>query len=105
MTGVRTCALPISAQLDIEPFVQEESDSPVAGRVIVFTGKLEAMSRGEAKARAEALGAKVAGTVSRKTDYVVAGPGAGSKVKKAAELGVTVLTEQGWFTLIGAVPP
>ena len=91
--------------LTIQPFKREASDSPVAGRTIVFTGTLEAMSRSEAKVRAEALGAKVAGTVSAKTDFVVAGPGAGSKARKAAELGVTVLSEQQWFEMIGSAPP
>ena len=91
--------------LVIEPFMREASDSPVAGRIVVFTGTLEAMSRSEAKARAEALGAKVAGSVSAKTDFVVAGPGAGSKAKKAAELGVTVLSEQDWLAMIGVAPP
>jgi DNA ligase (NAD+) len=88
--------------LVIEPFEMESSDSPIAGRIIVFTGTLEAMSRSEAKARAEALGAKVAGSVSAKTDYLVAGPGAGSKAKKAADLGVSVLSERDWFEMIGA---
>jgi DNA ligase (NAD+) len=74
--------------------------SPVAGRTVVFTGSLETMSRSEAKAQAEALGANVAGSVSRKTDYVVVGPGAGSKEKKARELGLTVLTEPQWLALI-----
>jgi len=75
--------------------------SPVAGKTVVFTGSLEAMTRHEAKARAEALGAKVAESVSRKTDYVVVGADAGSKATKAAALGVTVLSEHAWLDLIG----
>jgi DNA ligase (NAD+) len=77
------------------------ADSVVAGKTVVFTGSLEKMTRDEAKAMAERLGAKTAGSVSKKTDYVVAGPGAGSKLAKAKEFGVAVLTEDEWFELIG----
>ncbi|GGE85796.1 NAD-dependent DNA ligase LigA [Stappia taiwanensis] len=79
----------------------EAGDSPVAGKTLVFTGTLERMSRDEAKARAEALGAKVSGSVSKKTDLVIAGPGAGSKLKKATDLGVEVISEDDWIALSG----
>jgi DNA ligase (NAD+) len=76
-------------------------DSPVAGKTVVFTGTLERIGRKEAKALAESLGAKVASSVSQKTDYVIAGADAGSKLKEAVALGVTVLSEHEWLTMIG----
>jgi DNA ligase (NAD+) len=90
------------AFLDVQEAEQPATEgSPVAGKTVVFTGSLERMTRAEAKARAESLGAKVSGSVSKKTDIVVAGPGAGSKETKARELGLTVLDEDGWLELIG----
>ena len=88
--------------LTVEDFqAPDPASSAVAGKTVVFTGTLETRSRAEAKARAENLGAKVAGSVSKKTDYVVIGADAGSKAKKARELGVTTLSEQEWLELIG----
>lgn len=88
-------------QLSITPFIAPQtSESLVSGKTVVFTGTLTTITRAEAKARAESLGAKVAGSVSRKTDYVVVGEDAGSKASKAAELGVTTLSEQEWLELI-----
>ena len=91
----------LAAEVRVGDFAPAAAASPVTGKTVVFTGTLEVMTRSEAKARAEALGAKVAGSVSSKTDYVVAGPGAGSKLDKARNLGVTVLGEREWIDLIG----
>lgn len=84
----------------VEDFVSNQEASVVSGKTVVFTGMLEQMSRSEAKAQAERLGAKVAGSVSKKTDIVIAGPGAGSKLKKAQDLGLKVLTEEEWIEFI-----
>jgi DNA ligase (NAD+) len=87
--------------IDIEEAERPKTDTAISGKTIVFTGTLEKMGRNEAKARAESLGAKVAGSVSAKTDLVVAGPGAGSKLKDAQKLGVKVISEDEWLKLIG----
>jgi DNA ligase (NAD+) len=93
----------LAAQLRIQDAERPKTDTPVAGKTVVFTGTLEKMTRDEAKAQAERLGAKVASSVSKKTDIVVAGPGAGSKLKTAAELGLRVMNEDEWLAFIA--PP
>ncbi|HVN79694.1 MAG TPA: NAD-dependent DNA ligase LigA [Terriglobia bacterium] len=91
----------LSTLLAVTDFEAPQTASPIAGKTVVFTGTLQSMARSEAKARAEALGAKVAASVSKKTDYVVAGPGGGSKLREAQELGVTILSEQEWLEMVG----
>jgi DNA ligase (NAD+) len=90
----------LTGEITILDAEKPKKDSPIAGKTVVFTGSLEKMTRDEAKATAERLGAKAAGSVSKKTDYVVAGPGAGSKLKDAQKHGVKVLTEDEWLALI-----
>ncbi|MGJ5220954.1 NAD-dependent DNA ligase LigA [Bradyrhizobium oligotrophicum] len=91
----------LTKEVTIQDAEKPKRNSPVAAKTVVFTGTLEKMTRDEAKATAERLGAKVSGSVSKKTDYVVAGPGAGSKLKEAQKHGVQVLTEDEWLKLIG----
>jgi DNA ligase (NAD+) len=91
----------LTKELTILDAEKPKSSSAIAGKTVVFTGSLEKMTRDEAKAMAERLGAKAAGSVSKKTDYVVAGPGAGSKLAEAQKHGVTVLTEDEWLKLVG----
>ncbi|MCE7797590.1 NAD-dependent DNA ligase LigA [Sphingobium sufflavum] len=90
------------SQVSPPDYIVETRASPVSGKTVVFTGALETMSRDEAKAQAEMLGAKAAGSVSAKTDLLVAGPGAGSKLKKAQELGIEVIDEAGWAAIVAA---
>jgi DNA ligase (NAD+) len=90
-------------ELDVQDYVVETTDSEIAGKVLAFTGSLEQTTRSEAKAQAEALGAKVTGSVSKKTDILVAGPGAGSKLTKAKELGVQVIDESEWISIVSKV--
>ena len=92
----------LAEQLIIQSYEKQaaDQDSPLSGKTVVFTGTLETMSRAEAKAKAESMGAKVASSVSSKTNYVIAGADAGSKADKARELGVTVLSEREWKALI-----
>ncbi|MCK0068547.1 NAD-dependent DNA ligase LigA [Kordiimonas laminariae] len=96
----RTAFHNLIEELNINPVEAQADDSPVSGKTVVFTGTLVEMTRAEAKAKAEALGAKVSGSVSKKTDILIAGPGAGSKLKKATDLGVKTMTEEEWLALI-----
>jgi DNA ligase (NAD+) len=90
----------LKGQLTVQDAEKPKTDTAVAGKTVVFTGALERLTRDEAKAQAERLGAKVSGSVSKKTDIVVAGPGAGSKLKTAAELGIQVMTEDEWLAMV-----
>jgi len=96
----RAMVLDLNGQLDVQDAEKPKTDTAVAGKTVVFTGALERMTRDEAKAQAERLGAKVSGSVSKKTDLVVAGPGAGSKLKTASELGIQVMTEDEWIAMV-----
>jgi DNA ligase (NAD+) len=101
LDGLTAATAGQSPLVSVNDYEHLSNASAIFGKTVVFTGTLESMSRSEAKSQAEALGANVAGAVSRKTDYVVVGPGAGSKEKRARGLGLTVLTEQQWLELIG----
>ena len=92
----------LTREVTVKEYKSNAVESPLAGATVVFTGKLERLTRDEAKSQAERLGAKVAGSVSKNTLYLIAGPGAGSKLKRAEELGVKVLSEDDWFNLISA---
>ena len=96
----REAVVSLLEQVEVPEFVSNEVTTEISGKVVVFTGSLEEMSRSEAKAQAERFGAKVSGSVSKKTDFVVAGPGAGSKLKKAESLGLTVMSEAEWLKLV-----
>jgi len=97
----RTIVKRLTEEVRIGDAERPRRDSPVAGKTVVFTGALEKMTREEAKAMAERLGAKTSGSVSKKTDFVVAGPGAGSKLRNAKDLGVAVLSEEEWLKMVG----
>jgi DNA ligase (NAD+) len=91
-----------ATQINIPDFIIEKNNSSrIYGKTIVFTGTLQTVTRGEAKARAEYFGAKVSSSVSKKTDFVIAGDGAGSKAKKATDLGLNVISESEWLELVG----
>ena len=98
----RVIVADLATEVTVSDFDAPDNQSPVAGKTVVFTGTLERTTRAEAKAKAESLGAKVSGSVSAKTDIVIAGPGAGSKLKKAQDLGVDTLSEDDWLDLIGS---
>ena len=101
----RSAWVDLVGQLNVLDMEEADTTSPIAGQTLVFTGTLEHTSRAEAKSRAELLGAKVSGSVSPKTDLLIAGEDAGSKLKKAKSLGVKVVDEAGWLNLIGAANP